>query len=456
MEPDPSVTFTPAEGALTLTLPEGPPIALDAAVPGVTAAELSAAVRWEKGTVHLRWSAVARRVTLLYLYDTLHSHGVAVAPSKADAVAAWTELRRGDEGALVPLGAREVTGAGGGSPVAPGSRPLVLGPGGFDALLVQNEESVYINHVWVICTQLRFPLERFECLHANVAAELFERVSKLERPHCFVQSYRYRDQVLPLLLWYRISEREVTCMLQEYLHVRHRHIPEARVWVWQILPSQSNVNLVGAAFAQAGLYPSWSMIARYAAGGDAPARHATALAAARLDVAAYAGRPEGDASMHVEYDRGVIAFWIGEEVFFAVECRAGEESAETGGARHPLANLRLPDTPQELPPWVAAVLMDRSPGLDRHGADANLQRFLTWFAGAHGGAATRLLRSINWPLLPLVWRPLFFRDVPVRTTGPESADAQTTLVKSVAALWEDAETLAEAIERLHQLTGVAV
>jgi hypothetical protein len=43
----------------------------------------------------------------------------------------------------------------------------------------------------------------------------------------------------------------------------------------------------------------------------------------------------------------------------------------------------------------------------------------------------------------------------VRTTCHESADAQTTLVKSVAAVWEDAETLAEAIERLHSVTGVA-
>jgi hypothetical protein len=439
-----------------MSLPEGPPIALDASVPGVTAAELPGIIRWEKGTVHLKWSAVVRRVTLLYLYDTLHSHGVAVAPNKAEAVAGWTELRRGEEGALVPLASREIALGGGGPPAVPNNRPLVLGPTGFDVLLVQSEESAYINHVWVICTQLRFPLDRFECLHANIAAELFERVSKLERPHCFVQSYRYKDQVLPLLMWYRISEREVAYMLQEYLHVRHRHIPEARVWNWQILPSQSNLNLVGAAFAQAGLYPSWSMIARYAAGGDGPGRLAPA-AAARLDVAAYAGRPDGDAAMHVEYDRGVTAFWIGEEVFFAVECRGEASMAPAeGGARHPLANLRIPDSPQELPPWVAGLLLERSPGLEIHGANANLQRFLSWFASTHGGAAVRLLRSINWPLLPLVWRPLFFKDIPVRTTSHESADAQTTLVKSVAAVWEDAETLAEAIEQLHQMTGVSL
>jgi len=423
------VTETPDR--LRVDLPDAEQsVVLNARIPGINAAELTTALRWspDDRSVHVACSAVPRRITLLYLYDTLTGLGLTLRPTRADAVAAWDELRQdasSDVGALVPIGPRESG--------ASGARPIVLGDDGFDPLLVVGDESVFVNHVWVLCTALGFPRAQFETLHANLAAELSESVSKLPHPQCFVHAYRHRRQSLPLLLWYRINEEEVICMLQEFLHLRYRHIPGIGVWHWQILPSHANVNLVGLAFMRRGLYPSWTALQRYAGVGErSPISAATALA--------HAGRTDADGTAYTEYERGVLAFWIGDEVFFAVSC----ERPLSGGGR---PTLRLPDTHRELPAWVVPLLQSAAPAkLEEFGVAAEIDRYLREFAALNAAPSVRLLR-------PLVWKPLFLKAVPYRTTAAESVEAQARLVKGATAVWDDPETVAEAIETLYDLTG---
>jgi hypothetical protein len=247
-------------------------------------------------------------------------------------------------------------------------------------------------------------------------------------------------------LWYRISEHEVVCMLQEYLHIRYRHIPGVCVWHWQVLPSHANINMVGSAFDHAGLYPSWSGLLRYGRTGVG-----RAPSISRATLLHSAGRLEDDPSMCSEYGRGIISLWIGEEVFFAVECKEDEKQK-----RSTLANLRLPEGLQELPPWVVPLLSSICGDGDVHGVTTNIQQYLKWFTSVHSGAPVRLLRSIHWAALPLIWHPLFITNIPTRTNLHESADAQARLVKSVTAVWEDAEITAEAIELLNGMTGVSI
>ena len=80
---------------------------------------------------------------------------------------------------------------------------------------------------------------------------------------------------------------------------------------------------------------------------------------------------------------------------------------------------------------------------------------LSPFQREFGAPALRLLRSINWATIPLHWQPLFLRGVQTTTTAQQAADAQARLVKGAAAMWEDAEVVAEAVELLHDVTTVS-
>jgi hypothetical protein len=136
-------------------------------------------------------------------------------------------------------------------------------------------------------------------------------------------------------------------------------------------------------------------------------------------------------------------------VFFFVQM----DSPSFGEERLGHANCRAPDTHRELPPWVASLLVATTHA-ELFGLHRALDVCLGHFQQHHGSGAQRLLRSINWGNLPLVWRALFVRDVRAVTTCAQAEAAQARLVKSVSAMWEDAHVLAEAIELLARVTAV--
>ena len=309
-----------------------------------------------------------------------------------------------------------------------------------------------VNHLWILREALGLPVALLERLHASLAVDLAERVAPLT-PRATVRAYRCGDLELPLLCWFPHQRTAAVCMLQEFLHVAYGgHVPECRVWHWMVLPFNAVVNLVGRRFEEAGLWPSWRGLVRYAApptvvGGssnadvpfDALEAHGARLAMDPLRT-----------HMHTAYGGGAVAVWLGEDVLFVVDTTV----APGGDAA---TAVRLPERCADLPPWVVSLLVERTHGaLDEQAVRRNVDAYLEWFARRPIGAALTLLRAVGWHHLPLVWRPVFLRGdhaVP-RVTMRESADAQARVVKGVAAVWDDAETVAEAVAVLHRLTGL--
>ena len=350
------------------------------------------------------------------------------APPRAEALAAWDDMHQ-----VAVVGA------------APSEQSVVL-DAGFDPLLVRAEDGMYVNHVWMICRALRFPQAQFERLHMNIAAELHDRFGRagggaeeVRLPSAFLSSYRYRGCLAPLLVWYCIHEQTVFCMLQEFLHLRYAHlVPEVRVWYWELLPSDANLNVVGERFHAAGLLPSLRYLLEYAT--NLPVADRTHLHDSTC-AATHAGRAGPDA-LSTPAGSGRHTLWLGKDAFFYVEATERDTT---------FANSRAPDHHGELPPWVLSLLQSAGAG-DPFTLQRNLDVGLSHFHARHGTAPQRLLRSIHWASLPLVWRPLFVRDVRVVATRAQCEAAQARLVKGVAAVWEDAPVVAEAIEILGRLT----
>ena len=425
---------------LVLHLAGGVSVPFDAHVPGITPESLRAAlaVAPDGVTVHVRWAHVERRAVLVHLYDALAVAGTAPPqPPRADALLAWDDMHQVGH----PSNELQVVG--------PGERPIALQES-FSSLLVESHEC--INHVRAIVEGLRFPLAVFETLHLNIATELFERFGRTAPgsqnngapPVVFVKSYRYKGVVAPLLLWYIIHEQEVLCMLQEFLHVRFGGaVPEAYVWCWQLLPANVNLRTVGANFHNAGILPSLRFLLRY---GTPTARVAdpvvTVATAERLG-------NRHPWRMITEYGRNVCALWIGDDVFFYVEQTPRGSDGAPGG----ITDCRAPDTHTELPPWVLHLLADVA-GVQTLYVQRTVDASLAHFQAEHGTPAVRLLRSINWGALPLHWRPLFMRGEEPSATPQQAADAQARLIKSSAAMWEDAEVLAQAIDLLSEVTTI--
>ena len=167
-------------------------------VPGVDVASVEAILAPHPDRVNVRWSRCKSRVALLHIYDSLIAIGVPVNPPKADALLAWEELHPpstlvtpNPDSTELQLG-----------PVSQGARVIILN-NGFDPLLKMDNE-MYINHIWAICTALRFPLQSFEMAHVAIASELFQRCTADTnpensgiRPQVFVRSYRYQGLVRP-------------------------------------------------------------------------------------------------------------------------------------------------------------------------------------------------------------------------------------------------------------------
>ena len=411
----------------------------DPAVPGVDAETVKQLLRPTGEVVHIGWSRCPTRAALLHVYDTLASAGLtSLHPSKADALLGWDEMHPAST-ALVTIEPAPTPPAAWG--VSPSPDVLMLGDS-FDELL-DAESPQYVNHVGIICKTLQFPLAYFEEIHLHAASELFQRCTAESAqsvlPHVFVRSYRFKGVVAPLLVWYRVHEYQVTCMLQEFLHVRYPHIPNAVVWYWQLLPYHANVELVGKGFDDEEVLPSLRNLLRYAAVSRQPIRD--------VDAERLFARGQKDANqICTRYGQQRCALWLGTHVFFYVERDTHEPGNE-------LTNVRIPSTYQELPPWVMHLLVEVSPGVDAFAIGLNVNSYLQ---GLHNIASrsTQLLRGINWASVPLVWKPMFMQGGDTSATAQQAADAQARLLKSVAPSWEEPEVLSEAIERLGRITGI--
>ena len=205
-------------------------VEFDPRVPGIDVPSLSEMLMTQDGTVHVRWSQCTTRTALLHVYDTLAAFGFTnVHPEKKEALEGWDGMHMST--ALVTVQPPDTDPA---WVICPAGDVVSLGPT-FDAL-VSADHDVYINHVWVILKSLELPEEIFKEMHLHLASELFQRCTNENqtsmRPHVFVRSYRYRGAVAPLLVWYRVHEDQVTCMLQELLHVRFPFVPSTQVCTW--------------------------------------------------------------------------------------------------------------------------------------------------------------------------------------------------------------------------------
>jgi hypothetical protein len=217
------------------------------------------------------------------------------------------------------------------------------------------------------------------------------------------------------------------CFLQEFLHAHYSHIPEARMWHWQILPANVNFETVGSRFQQARLLPSLRFLVQYAVPSVSRVRTGNAqLAMARAQ-------------------KSAGALWIGSEhVFFFRE-------ASTEG-NNALANCHLPTTHTELPHWVCPLIADLV-GVHERQIHRNVDAVLEQFAREECSPAVRLLRTVNWAALPLAWEPLFLSHVPPPTTA-QNEDAQLRLVRAITPEWMDAEIQNEVVSLLQDITTV--
>ena len=253
-------------------------------------------------------------------------------------------------------------------------------------------------------------------------------------------SYTYDGVLAPLLVWYRIHESEVVCMLQEFLHVRYPHVPGATVWYWQLLPYYTNLNNLGRNFDLYDLLPSLQQLVRFAA------KHKGPVVIDFNRIQQRGRRTAGE--LAIEYGPGTFAMWLGEHVFFYRESTASDDPTPE------LCNVTTPQNHTELPRWVLEYLCEISPGLDAFAIERNVDAFLSQF-GRATTPAQRMLRAVNWPTIPLVWNPTFVKNVETHVSTEQALQAQARLIKGVCPSWEDAERLAETIDLLNVITGIA-
>ena len=408
----------------------------DTAVSGISKDVVESMLTSSKDQLFVRWSRIPTRVALLHVYDCLAAAGINVQPNKSEALSAWDDMHVVSISSVASPQAEEPTW------VQPG-RAMVLDEG-FTPLLKMDGDA-YINHVGAICTALQFPIADFERLHVGIASELFQRWSQDMggdlaglRPQVFVRSYKRHGVISPLLVWYQIHEQEVVCLLQEFLHVRFPHIPKAVVWYWQLLPYHANLHNIGRYFDAEEILPSLDKLLKFASSDRKQGKVNPA------DVERRGMQPSD--RMAIDYGNGLCAMWLGNDVFFFVEVSAQDQI-------NPLRNVRAPINHSEIPTWAMDLLSETNPGVDRFSLARNVDSFLQRMDSS-ASRAVRLLRSVNWSAIPLVWRPLFMKNMNVTVSARQASEAQVRLIKGISPEGEAAEIVAEAIDLLHRMTGV--
>lgn len=207
------------------------------------------------------------------------------------------------------------------------------------------------------------------------------------------------------------------------------------MWYWQLTPPDCNDNLLGACLDKASILPSLQSLVRHCVGGGSLTADALLQAILRSPE-----RRPSEGVAHVQYEGGVSVLWLGDYAFFYV----------SDGDR----KCRIPRATSDLPPWVCHTLSEEG-RMDPFALDGRIAAYLDCFA-RQSTAAIRLLRSIDWGAIPLVWRPLFVTDIRHGYSRADCAAAQLRLLRRVAEDMADAhpEVVAEALAVLHYATGL--
>ena len=423
----------------------------------------------------VRWQTVSRRVALQLLYETLVAHGVATHPPQAEALRGWDELHAG--GPLVAVG---------GVQTVPALEDLTA-----DGL---NEGGPVFSHLWAVVRLCRFPAEALRRCHAALSMDMRERLAHLSpgltgppptppvRPTAepLVRAYSVEGTTAPLLLCppgrameltarpgcrYQAYRPRVLAMLREFLHVVYAHVAEVRAppphREGAYAVSGTSVSFPAAAPSTwwptaSATWPSsragrpWRPRARSPgrprplAQAVVPERRATPLETLERWSNRLGRDPERRCMHTCEDDDesgGPAVLWLGPEAFLYV---AGGGSTLTGG--------RPPARWQELPGWVLGLLEEvgGAPDALRAQVDACLQRF----AEAPVAPVVRLLRRVQWALLPLQWRPVYVPNLPVHIPRRESARAHERLAEQIMREAAPADVAAaDIVAVLGRLTG---
>lgn len=131
----------------------------------------------------------------------------------------------------------------------------------------------------------------------------------------------------------------------------------------------------------------------------------------------------------------------------------------------PVFGVRLPLTHRELPPWVVPSLQMYAPHhMSLQTLAKNVDCYLeNMTLHTTTSDSVSLLRRVNWANLPLVWRPMRLRNVPVTVGLAECRQSQRRLVDRIGSDITDVSELAEHEREailaetktlLHFLTGV--
>ena len=227
-------------------------------------------------------------------------------------------------------------------------------------------------------------------------------------------------------------------MLQEFLHVRYPHVPGATVWYWQLLPYYTNHNNLGRNFDLYDVLPSLQKLVHFTAKNKGP------ISLDFMHIEQRGLRTKGE--LATEYGHHTFALWLGEHVFFYREV--------IGPSEPELCNIAIPQDHTELPQWSLDYLCEISNGLDAFAIARNVDAFLSQF-GRSTSSAQKVLSTINWATIPLVWKPTFMKNAETHVSTEQAVQAQTRLIKGICPSWEDAERLAETIDLLSIITGIA-
>lgn len=206
------------------------------------------------------------------------------------------------------------------------------------------------------------------------------------------------------------------------------------MWQFSLIPHATPVNLVARRFRDAEILPSWTGLQTYAMTQSREIPYAC--------LESYASREAHDPhrrQIHTQYeDPGAAVMWLGCEVFFYVTTD-----------RPGLDNARAPANHTELPLWVLVLLAEQCESdvpLLRRRVDA----YLATFSDKPRDPGVAVLRSINWPALPLHWRPRYFQ-LPLRLGSEECQRSQGILLDRV----RPGANLEAASRLLRFLTGLS-
>lgn len=238
------------------------------------------------------------------------------------------------------------------------------------------------------------------------------------------------------------------------MHCVWSSLKEGCVWHWQLLPHDSNLPLIAKNFEVNEVLPNWNALYHFSLPTASSSSSLKVRTIPYCKIESYGHREATDRNrnhMHTTYEDGRTALWLGDNVFFCVE------EADPIWV-HPPTNTK------ELPPWVLQLLTrllchgqatdpvdETDPYVQPARVEENVNAYLRIFSRPSTLRGLDVLRRINWGILPLYWKPIFFKDVDRRVSVRTAYEAQAQLISSLGLGQTETE---ETLQLLNQLTLV--